>query len=534
MRHPLPNSFCIIALLLATSYNLFSQQAKYALVIGVQNYSSIKQLRHSLNDANDIASVLESRGFKVDLLRDPKTNTEIKAAIRRYFNTVTKGTVGIIYYSGHATVHDGNNYLIPANAQVETPADLDDQCVKMDYVMNSLNTNDNLNILILDACRTNDIKGVTKGITDGLVSVDPPQGSIVLFAAQPGHTASDGTGRNGLFTSKLLRYINEPNLDISAILKKVKQDVHVESNGTQLPSYVDNSLGGDFYFNRITTQLITQPIVKTESAYVAPAATTLELLDKAVKFYKNKNYAEAVPLFHQAAEQGNAKGQYSLGTMYKNGQGVTQNNKEAVSWFRKAAEQGNVIGQYNLGDMYANGQGVAQNYTEAVSWYRKAAEQGNARGQYYLGTMYHNGQGVTQNNTEAASWFRKAAEQGHATGQCILGLMYASGRDVLQNYTEAVSWFRKAAEQGDAAGQYYLGYMFANGQGVAQNYAEAVSWYRKAAEQGHADGQYNLGFMYENGQGVAQNYAEAVSWYRKATGQGFEKAKEGLKRLESR
>ena len=57
----------------------------------------------------------------------------------------------------------------------------------------------------------------------------------------------------------------------------------------------------------------------------------------------------------------------------------------ALKEFRALAEQGDVAGQYNLGVMYANGQGVPQDYQEAAKWYRLAAEQGHADAQSSLG-----------------------------------------------------------------------------------------------------------------------------------------------------
>ena len=42
------------------------------------------------------------------------------------------------------------------------------------------------------------------------------------------------------------------------------------------------------------------------------------------------------------------------------------------------AEQGQADGQYNLGSMYSHGQGVAQDDVEAHKWYNLAAGQGNA------------------------------------------------------------------------------------------------------------------------------------------------------------
>ena len=107
----------------------------------------------------------------------------------------------------------------------------------------------------------------------------------------------------------------------------------------------------------------------------------------------------------RAAEQGDARAQNSLGIMYSNGRGVSQDDAEAVKWYRKAAKQGNASAQNNLGWMYDNGRGVSQDYGEAVKWYRKAAKQGNATGQLNLGWMYEKGRGVAQDYVTACMWY---------------------------------------------------------------------------------------------------------------------------------
>ena len=42
------------------------------------------------------------------------------------------------------------------------------------------------------------------------------------------------------------------------------------------------------------------------------------------------------------------------------------------------AEQGDLTAQFNVGAMYKNGQGVPQDDQAAAMWYEKAAEQGDA------------------------------------------------------------------------------------------------------------------------------------------------------------
>jgi hypothetical protein len=50
------------------------------------------------------------------------------------------------------------------------------------------------------------------------------------------------------------------------------------------------------------------------------------------------DYAIALKKLHPLAEQGNALAQNSLGVMYVEGKGVSQDYDEAIRWFRKAAD----------------------------------------------------------------------------------------------------------------------------------------------------------------------------------------------------
>ena len=186
----------------------------------------------------------------------------------------------------------------------------------------------------------------------------------------------------------------------------------------------------------------------TANTVRTPTASSSHTLAEADRYYDNKEYAKAAPIYLQFAEQGNARAQFFIGWMYSTGNGVAQSYAEAVTWYRKGAEQGNADAQCSLGVRYANGQGVAQSYAEAVKWYRKSAEQGNADAQCNLGLCYANGNGVAQSYAEAVKWYRKSAEQGNARAQCSLGNCYWNGNGVTQNNDEAVRLWRLAAKQG--------------------------------------------------------------------------------------
>jgi TPR repeat protein len=49
-----------------------------------------------------------------------------------------------------------------------------------------------------------------------------------------------------------------------------------------------------------------------------------------------------------------------------------------MSWYRKAADQGEARAQFSFGALYERGLGVAQDSAQAKAWYTKAADQGNA------------------------------------------------------------------------------------------------------------------------------------------------------------
>ncbi|MEE8223561.1 MAG: tetratricopeptide repeat protein [Alphaproteobacteria bacterium] len=77
--------------------------------------------------------------------------------------------------------------------------------------------------------------------------------------------------------------------------------------------------------------------------------------------------------FRRHAERGDAMGQYFLGCMYAEGQGVPQDDAEAAKWFHKAAMQGNPFAQLNLGIMRAKGEGGPEDYIAAYLWLHWAA-----------------------------------------------------------------------------------------------------------------------------------------------------------------
>jgi hypothetical protein len=67
--------------------------------------------------------------------------------------------------------------------------------------------------------------------------------------------------------------------------------------------------------------------------------------DKGLEAAQKGDFATALREWRPLAEQGDAGAQYNLGVMYRQGQGVPQDDKTAVKWYRLAAEQGHAEAQ---------------------------------------------------------------------------------------------------------------------------------------------------------------------------------------------
>ena len=80
--------------------------------------------------------------------------------------------------------------------------------------------------------------------------------------------------------------------------------------------------------------------------------------------------------FTLPAQGGNAEAQLVLATMYKRGEGVTQNYDQARNWYYSAAKQNNGVAQAALGAMYVDGKGSTTDLVEAYKWYSLARQNG--------------------------------------------------------------------------------------------------------------------------------------------------------------
>jgi hypothetical protein len=232
----------------SSSVNEISSPNRIALVIGNSNYQ-VGPLANPANDAQAMAASLRENGFEVMQYAN-LNKRELEESLRAFGSKIQRGGVALFYFAGHGVQVKGVNYLIPVGARIDKEGDAEFEAVDAGRIMNELESaGSRLNIVILDACRNNPFAARVRSLSRGLAVMAAPSGTVVAYATGPGEVASDGDGRNGLYTQELLRNMREPNLKIEEVLKRTRIAVKEKTKGQQVP-WENTSLDGDFYFRK--------------------------------------------------------------------------------------------------------------------------------------------------------------------------------------------------------------------------------------------------------------------------------------------
>ncbi len=242
---PVVFHLAVVTLVLGIATNATAQERKVALVIGNGAYRSrtMTRLANPPNDARAMTRTLESIGFDVTTLVDA-TVEAMDDAIDAFTRAAERADVGIVFYSGHGVQVDGINWLLPVDAEVESPSRLRREAVDQERLLEAIETAaPRVSLVLLDACRDNPFtSGSSKSaVTRGLAapSTRPPQ-TMIVYATAAGDTADDGDGETSPFTTALLHHLPTPGLDVYDLYRNVSADVQSTTAYDQNPELFGN------------------------------------------------------------------------------------------------------------------------------------------------------------------------------------------------------------------------------------------------------------------------------------------------------
>jgi hypothetical protein len=233
---------------------------RVALAIGNSAYQNTAPLTNPSNDARDVSASLQRLGFEVLEGRDLDKRS-MERLIREFAIKLAGADIALFFYAGHGVQIAGQNYLVPIDAQLASEGDIDFESLPLSLVLKQMEREAKTSLILLDACRDNPLARTlaramaTRGgqVEQGLAEVRTGVGTLIGFSTQPGFVAVDGPGRNSPYTEALLRHMESPDKDVSAILVEVRNDVLKATEGRQVP-WEHTSLTGQVYLSRGTAE----------------------------------------------------------------------------------------------------------------------------------------------------------------------------------------------------------------------------------------------------------------------------------------
>ena len=101
---------------------------KSALVIGNGNYENVQKLKNPTNDSQDIKNALQNIGFDVVYVEDVSLK-EFNKKIKSFSDAAHNSEILFFYYAGHGLQYNGDNFLVPVDANIEESEDISSECI---------------------------------------------------------------------------------------------------------------------------------------------------------------------------------------------------------------------------------------------------------------------------------------------------------------------------------------------------------------------------------------------------------------------
>jgi hypothetical protein len=244
-----------------------AEARKVALVIGNASYAHASALTNPANDIKIVADAAKKAGFDEVVVASDLTNQAFQTSMRDFRAKADGADVAMVYFAGHGIEAQGKNWLLPTDAKLESDLDLPYEAIQLDRLMEAV-SGAQIRMVVLDACRNNPFgskwRSGTRAVARGMAGVEADD-VLVIFAAAPGQTASDGTGANSPFALALARRLPEADLPVQLLGGAIRDDVLAATGGNQRPFVSASITGTPVYLvpRTVPTLVAAAPTVPT-------------------------------------------------------------------------------------------------------------------------------------------------------------------------------------------------------------------------------------------------------------------------------
>src|ERR1700730_3597804 len=212
-------------------------EKRMALVIGNGAYQA-GALATPANDAGLIAQTLQAAGFDVGGARDLYEDSLLHA-FRDFVDNASKAgpdTVVAVYFAGYGLQLEGENYLVPIDANIARDSDVPVRALRVsDYTHALAALHLKATIVVLDAARASPFSTSGQPLAGGLALVEPEPGTLIAYNATPGTVAPEGQDGYGPYATALAEMIREGGLQPADVFSRVRLRVNEATKGAQVP-----------------------------------------------------------------------------------------------------------------------------------------------------------------------------------------------------------------------------------------------------------------------------------------------------------
>lgn len=453
---------------------------RVALVMGLGDYRTIPSLDNTRNDATSMAKMLEGIGFDVTLSLDASSE-EMRQLLDDFAFRSEVADLALVYFAGHGVEVQGENFLIPVDADVNSNLDVQRQSVSLKQLLAAVERARKMRIVILDSCRDNPLgdsidlsqsqqvsataaEGTTRG-GGGLAPANPDRGTLVAFAARDGQVALDGSGDNSPYALALMDKMVKPGLEISLMFRQVRDQVLRETGNLQEPHTYGSLTGIPFYLAGpdegqndlagISAQdawASIRPDQEEQLLALADLGDTRSMLGLAyMRLNPNEGRFDpsaAVEFLERASEAGSPEAQFELAKLYERGTGVDLKPERALELYQAAADQNFADAINDLGFLYyQGGLGLPADPQKALKFFERAADLRHPQAQFNFAALIDDGLVANKGPEDSAKYLYAALRSGSS--------------DVLNLLTERPAMFtdatRKALQQELKKYEFYTG-----------------------------------------------------------------------------
>ncbi len=562
---------------------------RVALVVGNGAYQSVTQLPNPKSDAEIVSNTLRKQGFEVVTAID-LSRVELEKAVEKYARALDGAEISLFYYSGHGIEVSGENRIIPVDATLNDPQDLETQTFSLQTILLHMQNNSQAQLIYLDACRDNPFndRAFLLGVDDtekpagkGLAEQKGAIGSLIAYATEPGKVALDGTGANSPFTNAVIKHSFTQDLDVQSALMKVTAEVWEATKQSQRP-WINSTLVKPVFLNGAPvkplatdaptmTKTLAEIQINTTSSEVVAGPVTIGAGSQRVfddvsantlppaKVYKlmQMPLSGTLSVDDQLLAEGAVVDIEKFRSLKFEPSTDVEVYREAntsailvpavvVETAAIAADGSAVPVQLRIQqrmhecdllaaeplDLQGVDKGVELDeidINQALAACQRAVVEHPEKIRYVY--LMGRAQLAAGNTEEALKLIKQAADLGYVRANNQLGVMATQGIGMTVSLEQANIYFKLAADKGDPFGLLSYGRNLVKGLGIKADVKLGFEMLKRAAELGNTDALDEMGSLYLYGGATKASPKRAVKFLEASVTRGVKKPSKGKRAI---